>query len=173
MQPTQSPTAFAGSPKQNPRAPFSLTLRTNDTAYCPCCGNQLNPEATGIRYGVAWCWTCFNREDDYPLRIAMMIICQPLVGHLSCPKGITFYTPRLNNPGSYPRLAELLRNGDGRCDVPDYGNTWPRWIPPHAEVIIYALEHHLLHPDVLLNDTNALNQPRHGVSLHVLHHGTR
>lgn len=129
---------------------------------------MLNHEATGIRYGIAWCWSCFRREDDYPLRIALMMTCQRQVSHLSSPKGVTFYTPKLDNPGSYPALVDLLAGGPGRVDIPEYGNTWPRWIPPHAEVIIYALQYHLLHPDLLICDENAENPPHNKNSLTVV-----
>lgn len=103
----------------------------------------------------------------------MMIVCQPHVGHLTNAKGVTFYTPRLHNPGSYPALVDRLHGGDGRIDIPAYGNTWPRWIPPHAEVIIYALQYHLLHPDVLISNESVHAYHRTGVSLDVLQHGTR
>ncbi len=160
MAQRKSPSAYAGSPKEIDRTPFNLTLRTERTAHCPACGNQLNTEATGIKYGIAWCWICFQRQDDYPLRVAMMIICEPHTGHFTSAKGISIYTPRLNNPGSFPSLVDRLNGGPGRTDIPDYGETWPRWIPPHAEVIIYALEYHLLHPDVLICNEHAL-RPKH------------
>lgn len=173
MQATDTPTAFAGSPKQIGRVPFSLTLHTDATAYCPGCGRQLNHQATSIKYGIAWCTPCATPDDDYALRIAMMIICERTGEHFSTSKGVTFFAPRLNNPGSYPALLDRLAGGDGRTDIPDYGNPWPRWIPPHAEVIIYAIQHHLLHPDVLISDVNVLNDRRDGVALTVLEHGTR
>ena len=103
----------------------------------------------------------------------MMIICERTGEHFSRPNGVIFFTPKLNTPGSYPALLDRLAGGDGRTDIPEYGNTWPRWIPPHAEVIIYAIEHQLLHPDVLISDVNPLNDRRDGVALTVLQHGTR
>lgn len=173
MQATGPTTVFTRSPESTERIPFRFTIRTEYTAYCPSCGDQLNAEATGIRYGVAWCWACFNLTDDYPLRIALMIICERRPQYFSFPKGVIFYTPKLDNPGSYPSLVDRLNGGDGRTLIPEYGNTWPRWIPPHADVIIYAIQHHLLHPDVLISNEIALHRPPDGNSLQVLHHGTR
>ena len=167
MEGQHSPTTYPGSPKDIGRVPFNLTLRTADTAYCPGCGNLLNRDATGVRYGIAWCWSCFTDDTDYPIRVALMIICERDAGEFSDAKGVIFYTPRLDNPGSYPSFVDRQRGGDGRTNIPDYGNTWPRWIPPHAEVIIYALQHHLLHPDALMSIGDAIYQHEHDFPLPV------
>lgn len=98
----------------------------------------------------------------------MMMICESHAGHFTTMKGISVYTPRLNNPGSFPSLVDRLTGGDGRTEIPAYGNTWPRWIPPHAEVIIYAIQHHLLHPDVLMSNEIAMHRPRDRNSLALL-----
>jgi len=125
---------------------FNVTLDLMKSPKCPHCGNDLQPQVTRFRYGVAFCGLCAQLDGAILIYIKLAITSGYLTYHWVNAHGLLFWCPQPHAGHTVTDALHSLDPAKEPYDLTSNANLYPTSTTDD-------------HPDHLPNADGSMPQP--------------